>query len=49
MSSNSKLAKVLSFLTKASNEKLDEVMAALEQEETSSAPKGITLNFCFTN
>ena len=34
----SKLAKILSSLTKASNEKLDEVIASLEQEEPSSKP-----------
>ena len=34
----SKLAKILRSLTKASNEKLDEVIASLEQEEPDSKP-----------
>lgn len=40
---SNKLAKVLSSLTKVSSEKLDEVMAAREQKDTSTVPEGNVL------
>ena len=38
-----RLAKVLSSLTKASNERLDQVISALEDDEKPSLQKGIWL------